>query len=276
MRNKENKVTMYENELGLFQRSNDSIWTDEHISKSLLAAHLDESNDSASRQSHKRIEIINWIKSNIKPNSKIIDFGCGPGLYANELGNSGHTVLGVDFNKESINYAQKNKAINGIVEYKYADYLKDTFDEKYDVAMMIWCDFGTLTPNEQKLLLGKINNLLEDDGIFVFDVFGKDEIKKQNEKRSWSISNGNAFWSKEPYFLMVETKIFENENTLGMRYYSVNQTNGKIKEYIIWHQCYDEKSIKTLLSENGFDVIDVRKDIIKKTEETLFITAKKK
>ena len=267
---------MYENELGLFQRSNDSIWTDEHISKSLLAAHLDESNDSASRQSHKRVEIINWIKSNIKPNSKIIDFGCGPGLYAYELGNSGHNVLGVDFNKESINYAQKNKAINGIVEYKYADYLKDTFDGKYDVAMMIWCDFSALTPNEQKLLLDKINNLLEDDGIFVFDVFGKEEIRQQTEKRSWSISNGDDFWSKEPYFLIEETKIFENENTLGMRYYSVNQTNGKIKEYIIWHQCYDEKSIKTLLSENGFDTIDVRKDIIKETKETLFIIAKKK
>jgi len=53
---------MYNNELKLFQRSNNSlIWTDDYISKSMLEVH---------------------INKNIKPNSKILDLGCGPGLYA--------------------------------------------------------------------------------------------------------------------------------------------------------------------------------------------------
>jgi 2-polyprenyl-3-methyl-5-hydroxy-6-metoxy-1,4-benzoquinol methylase len=267
---------MYNNELKLFQRSNESIWTDEHISKSLLETQLDESTDAASRKPSNRMDIINWINSKIKPNSKIIDLGCGPGLYAYELGKLGHNVLGIDFNKESINYAQNNKSIKDIVQYKYCNYFKDIIEGKFNAAMMIYCDFGALIPDEQKLLLNKLSNLLDDDGLLFFDVFGKEEIKKQTEKRSWYISNGGDFWSKEPYFLLEETKIYENEKTIERRYYLINQTDGKIKEYIMSDQYYDENSIKTLLSDNGFETIEVNKDLLKYGEETLFIIAKKK
>lgn len=266
---------MFDAELKLFQRSNEAIWTDEHISKSLLEAHIDESHDAASRTSPKRTEIINWINNNVKSHSKIIDLGCGPGLYAYELGRLGHKVLGVDFNKESINYAQENKRINDSIEYKYCNYLKDTFDGKYNAALMIYCDFGALVPDEQKLLLEKIYDLLEDDGIFFFDALGKEEIKNQKEKKSWYISRGEDFWSKEPYFCMEESKLFVKESALGRRYYIVNQLNGKVKEYIMWDQYYDENSIKKLLSENGFKMIEINKNLIKSREETLFIIAKK-
>jgi hypothetical protein len=54
-------IIMYNSELSLFQRGSESIWTDEHISKSMLDAHLDETNDAASRKPENRIKIINWI-----------------------------------------------------------------------------------------------------------------------------------------------------------------------------------------------------------------------
>jgi predicted TPR repeat methyltransferase len=266
---------MYNNELQLFQRSNEAIWTDEYISKSLLDAHLDEVHDAASRKSEKRINILNWISNNIKPCSKIIDLGCGPGLFAYELGKSKHNVLGVDYNKESINYAQKNKLIENTVQYKYCNYLKDTIEGKFNAAMIIYCDFGALIPDEQKLLLKKLYNLLDDEGLLFFDVFGKEVMKNKGGKKNWFISNGRDFWSEEPYFLMEELKLFEKENVLGTRYYLVNQINGKIKEYIMWDQYHDEQSIKKLLLENGFETIEIKKDLIENDEETLFIMAKK-
>jgi ubiquinone/menaquinone biosynthesis C-methylase UbiE len=267
---------MYDNQLKLFQRSKDAIWTDEYISKSLLNAHFDESNDGASRKYDRRVSIINWINKRIEPHSKIIDLGCGPGLYAYELGKLGHNVLGIDFNKESINYALENKCIKGYVEYKYCNYLEDSIEGNYNTAMMIYCDFGALIPDEQKLLLKKMYNLLDENGIFIFDIFGKNELKNQQEKRYWYISNGNDFWSKEPYFYMEETKIFENENVSGRRYYLINQTTGKIKEFIMWDQYYDEDRINKFMSENRFEIIKIDKDLVTYKEETLFIIAKKK
>ena len=267
---------MYNNELKLNERSKQSIWIDDHISKSILECQLDESNNAGSRKPANRMTIVNWINSKTKQNSKIIDLGCGPGLYAYELGKLGHSVLGIDFNKESINYAQKNKSIEGIVQYKYSDYIKDEIYGKYNVVIMIFCDFSALIPSEQRKLLKKIGKILTDDGIFIFDVFGKAEYKKQNNERSWYISNGNDFWSKEPYFLMKEIKLFDNEFTVGTRYYLINQLDGKINEFIMFDQYHDENSIKELMSENSFEIVEINKEIINYKEETLLITVKKK
>ncbi|MCL2688191.1 MAG: class I SAM-dependent methyltransferase, partial [Methanobrevibacter sp.] len=244
---------MYDNELKLFQKGKNSIWTDEHISKTILDAHLDETNDAASRKHERRMDIVNWINKKIKQNSKIIDFGCGPGLFAYEFGKLEHNVLGIDYNKISIDFANENKTIKNFVEYKYCNYLKDTINGKFNVAIIIYFDFGVLNPDEQNLFLQKINKLLDDDGIFIFDIYGKTVMENKQDSRSWSISQGNDFWSKEPYLLMEETKVFKNENKWADRYYWIDQKSGKIKEFINWNQCYDESTINKLLLENGFE-----------------------
>jgi SAM-dependent methyltransferase len=267
---------MYINELELFQRSNETIWTDEHINKSLLKAHLDESTDGASRKSETRTKIVNWINQKIEPNSKIIDLGCGPGLYSYELASLGHKIMGIDFNKASYNYANDNKTIRGLIEYKYGNYLKDKIIGKYNIAMMIYCDFGALVPNEQIFLLKMLKNILKDDGIWIFDIFGISVMEKIQGKRYWNISEGNDFWSIKPYFSLEETKVFKTNNAIGTRYYLVDQKTGKIKEYILWDQYYDENSIQKLMFENGFEIIEINKNLVKNKEETLFIKAKKK
>jgi len=185
--------------------------------------------------------------------------------------------LGLYINKASLDYAQKNKSINGVVEYKYCNYIKDPIERKFDVAIMVYYDFGVLIPNEQKLLLKKLFTLLENDGFFIFDVYEKEQIKKKSEYRNWYISQGGDFWSKEPYFLMEETKVFPNENTWLDRHYLINQMNNEIKECIIWEQCYDNDSIKNLLLENNFETKEIETNIIENNEEkSLFVIAKKK
>jgi ubiquinone/menaquinone biosynthesis C-methylase UbiE len=268
---------MYDNELRLFQKSADVLWTDEHISKSMLASHLDESNDGASRKPENRTKIINWINGIVKPNSNIIDLGCGPGLYVYELGVLGHNVLGVDFNPESVRYAQKNKSIKGYVDYKYGNYLKDEIEGKYNAAIMIYFDFGVLIPNEQNILLKRLNNILQNDGLFIFDMYGtKDALNIFNQKKNWQVSKGGDFWSDEPYLLMEETKFFEHEKRMGTRYFLVNQKNGHIKEFIVWEQYYDKDSIYKLMSENGFEIVEINQALMNDNGKTLFIAAKKK
>lgn len=186
---------MFLKKLELFERSKASIWTDKYISKELLKCHLDEFSDGASRTPEKREKIINFLKENIKPRSKILDLGCGPGLIDFELGKLGHNILGIDFNIESINYANKNKKLENI-EYMFKNYLTEDLKGKYDVVLMIYCDFGALIPEEQKILLEKIHDLLTDDGIFIFDVFKtSDQNYKKSKKnfKRWNFLNGNDF-----------------------------------------------------------------------------------
>lgn len=266
---------MFLKELQLFERSKASIWTDEYISKELLKCHLDEFSDGASRKPEKREKIINFLKENIKPRSKILDLGCGPGLIDFEFGKLGHDILGIDFNIESINYANKNKKLENI-EYIYKNYLTEDLKGKFDVILMIYCDFGALVPKEQRILLKKIHNLLTDDGIFIFDVFKTSAFNAQKSSKSfkcWAFSNGNDFWNKDPYLFLEESKVFKNENAVGRRYFVVDQNN-KSKEFILWDQYYDKNSIENLLLENKFKIKKIKNNLFD-NEDTMFIISEK-
>ena len=264
---------MFSKKLKLFQKNENSIWTDEHISKELLKCHLNDFTDGASRKLTKRNKILEFINNSIKKNSNILDLGCGPGLFDFELSKLGHKILGVDFNIESINYAIKNKKSKNI-EYRYENYLESIFTEKYDAILMIYCDFGALIPSEQTILLKNVYNALKNDGVFIFDVFKTELKKSRTPLNCWNISDGNDFWCKDPYLLLQEIKIFNNENAVGERYFVINQKKSTTKEFILWNQYYNKNSIKKLMLENKFNIIDINENLIA-NENSIFITAKK-
>ena len=79
----------------LYQPGESLFWDDPHISKSMLAAHLNPDNDLASRK-HATIdrEVEHLVSSGIlKAGDRLLDLGCGPGLYSRRLAGRGSTRL---------------------------------------------------------------------------------------------------------------------------------------------------------------------------------------
>ena len=85
------------------------LWTDEHTSKQMLSFHLNEAIDVSSRNAEFINQSVKWIVTtfSIGSDSKIVDFGCGPGLYAARLAKHGANVTGIDFSERSIKYAEE-------------------------------------------------------------------------------------------------------------------------------------------------------------------------
>lgn len=157
----------------LYEPSTAKFWDDEHISKMMLEAHLNKNWDAASRKYDFMIESSKWIKSLCNINqSRLLDLGCGPGLYDALFDQLGFEVTGIDFSKRSIDYA-KNQAIlcNQDIKYYYQNYLDINYNKEFDVITLIYCDFGVLSDNDQKTLLKKIYQALDNKGIFIFDVW---------------------------------------------------------------------------------------------------------
>jgi len=73
------------NELKVYARSKNFLWTDSYIASNMLQAHLDLDHDAASRNRLSIEKTVNWIHREIKGNSTLIDLGCDPGLYAEKL-----------------------------------------------------------------------------------------------------------------------------------------------------------------------------------------------
>ena len=88
------------------------LWTDEHTSAQMLAYHLNMEMDVSSRRGEFIERSVRWIASHfdVGTNTRVADFGCGPGLYTNRLAKLGAAVTGIDFSRRSIEHARKAAA----------------------------------------------------------------------------------------------------------------------------------------------------------------------
>ncbi|UCE68074.1 MAG: class I SAM-dependent methyltransferase, partial [Candidatus Zixiibacteriota bacterium] len=145
----------------------DELWTDEHISAQMLKHHLNEDIDVSSRNIRFIDRSAKWIVSNfnITAKTRIADFGCGPGLYTTRLAQTGADVTGIDFSKRSIHYAEESAAKEGLsINYVNQNYLEYETDERFDLVLMIMCDFCALSPVQRKSVMDKFHLILKPGG----------------------------------------------------------------------------------------------------------------
>ncbi len=267
------------NELHLFQRSKRFLWTGSHIAKGMLSAHLDPNHDAASRNIHAIQKTIDWLETKIPKNGRILDLGCGPGLYALRLAQKGYSVVGIDISQNSLDYAKKQaEAAHLNIEYLCRDYVKEDIGTGYDAVLCIYCGIGALIQGEQNIVLKKIYNALNDGGVFIFDVFTLDIYKSKKERRNWYFCEGESFWSPNPCIVLEEIKHFPDHQAWGTRTIVVEK-NKNPKEFITWDTYYSKEDIERLLSHYNFKVVSINEDIIDHSDFTskdvMFIEAVK-
>lgn len=235
--------------------SSKKFWDDKHISKFMLKAHLNPDVESASRN-HLFIEkSAEWIVSLVpeKKGKKILDLGCGPGIYAEKFYNRGFDVTGIDFSKRSIEYAVASAAKKNMkIEYKYMNYLEIDYENEFDMVVLIYCDFGVLSPEDRKVLLKKIYKVLKPEGILILDVFTEKFYEKFQEKTEITYED-SGFWSEIPYSCIQRNKIYGDTLTSLEQYIIITENDCEC--YNIWNYIFDKESISMELRTGGFSKI---------------------
>jgi 2-polyprenyl-3-methyl-5-hydroxy-6-metoxy-1,4-benzoquinol methylase len=92
----------------LFEPCESRFWDDSHISKSMLEAHLDQTYDGASRRTAGIEKTVRRLTNSgfLKTGDRVLDLGCGPGLYSSRLCLEGMKVTGIDLSRRSVDYAR--------------------------------------------------------------------------------------------------------------------------------------------------------------------------
>lgn len=258
----------------LFEKSNYNIWTDPYIQQQILKKHLDLQSDGASRKQESILKIVNFVLKHSKPESHLLDLGCGPGLYTLLFANENYIVTGIDFNKASIEYARRKR--DG-VEYILNNYINNYPTGNYNTIIMIYCDMGTHSDSDRDRLLNSIYCSLTDDGIFIFDVFSEGIINDRQENQSWEYAPHGGFWNESEYLLLSQTFHYPKNKVFAYQYNLILE--GTIKHFIIWERYYSEKEIIDVLKKVGFCEISIYRKLLGKNNFTssseIFIVAKK-
>ena len=238
------------------------LWDSEDISEMMLRFHLDGQIDVASRRSEFIDASLAWMERRfaLGSGSRVVDLGCGPGLYAHELARTGAAVTGVDFSRRSIDYARERARTDGLaVEYIYADYLEWQPEERFDLALMIMCDYCALSPAQRTRLLERVHRLLRPGGAFLFDVYSLAYYATWEEQVAYGPGLMDGFWSAKPYYGFLNTFRYDDAGVV-LEKYTIVEREG-ISEYFNWFQHYDVASLRAEVEAAGLQVAEVVGDV---------------
>ncbi|MFC1892323.1 class I SAM-dependent methyltransferase, partial [Thermodesulfobacteriota bacterium] len=238
------------------------LWNDKHISKKMLEVHLNEALDLASRNKGFIEKSVDWMVSrfNIGSDTRIADFGCGPGLYTSRLAEKGANVTGIDFSERSIRYAKETASKKNLdIDYVLQNYLSFETDKKFDLITLIFCDLCPLSPGQRKTLLNKFYKYLDDDGFIFLDVVSLNGFEQKEEMTTCEHLQLNGFWSADDYYGFVNTFKYEDKKVILDKYTIIEKN--KAWEVYNWLQYYSLESLENELKENGFRIIEHYSDV---------------
>jgi SAM-dependent methyltransferase len=238
------------------------LWNDPHISEKMLSFHLNETDDRASRNISFIESSVEWIVSRFQvgEGTEVCDFGCGPGLYTLRLALSGASVTGLDFSEHSIEYARKSASEAGVeIDYVLGNYLEFETGRKFDLIIMIYCDFSVLSPEQRVTLLKKWDSMLKDGGSILFDVHSFKSFDKAEEIAVYEHNQWDHFWSDEDHYAFMNIIKFPDEKVVLDKYTIFEPA--RTWEVYNWMQCYSPGMLREVLQGNGFEIEELLADV---------------
>lgn len=146
--------------------------------KTYLETSIEHDNMDPEKAKYKREQLERFIRTNIEilpKGSKIFEIGSADGTNAKYIKKLGYEITASDIAEDFINLV-RSKGINTI---KF-NVLENEFNEKYS-AIFCWRVFVHFTKSDVLTVLKKIYNVLEKDGLFIFNAINR-EIRNVDEE----------------------------------------------------------------------------------------------
>jgi 2-polyprenyl-3-methyl-5-hydroxy-6-metoxy-1,4-benzoquinol methylase len=158
--------------------------------------------------------LVSYMDNSFARRGKVLDIGCGNGRNSIYLAKQGFEVQGIDFSRNSIEWAYQN-AIDAFVEVNFINQSIFNFSPppgSYDYIYDGGC-LHHIKPHRRKQYLDKIHSLLKEEGYFgltCFNLKGGANISDYDVYRDFSMHGGLGFSERkikavlEPYFTIIE------------------------------------------------------------------------
>lgn len=236
-------------------------WDDPSFSKRMLREHLDESHGAASRKSAERQLQIDWLgeKLGLGPGKRLLDFTCGPGLYATAFAELGNDVTGIDFSPAATKHARRLAE-----EKKVADHcriLRQDIREveleqgSFDAALFIYGQLGVFSREEAERLLWKLAQSLRVGGKLCVELLDQERLDKK--ENNWWFTDDKGLWGEDPFMHFGERFWDEEQAMVVERFQTLHLETGHLEEVILRDQTYSAEQMLEMMREAGFSTVTV-------------------
>jgi SAM-dependent methyltransferase len=234
-------------------------WNEPGFSQRMLREHLSQAHNAASRRFAIIDEHVAWLHHQVLGDqpARILDLGCGPGLYLNRLAQLGHRGTGIDFSPASIAYARAT-AENGdlAVQYRLDDLrtaeFSDSSSDAYDLAMLLYGEFNTFRPSVAQVILRKTYAALQSGGRLLLEPSSFASIEALGKPGpSWYAAQA-GLWSDQPH-VVLQDNAWDGELSASVeRYTIIDAATGALVQHAMTTHAYDEADVARLLGDAGF------------------------
>jgi SAM-dependent methyltransferase len=234
-------------------------WNEPGFSARMLHEHLSQTHDAASRRLDTIAQHVDWIHQHLlhATPTKILDLGCGPGLYANRLCALGHTCVGIDFSPASIAYAREHAPRDGgRCSYHLADIRHADYGSGFGLVMLIYGEFNVFRPDDARLILEKAHRSLNPGALLLLEPHTFSAVRELGEAPASWYTSARGLFSAEPHLCLHESFWHPDERVTTDRYFIVDAASGAISRFASSTQAYTDAEYCTMLAGAGFG--DVR------------------
>ena len=234
-------------------------WSEGGFSERMLAEHLSQGHDMASRRFEAIDGHIEWIHQELlkSKQSKILDIGCGPGFYSSRLAKLGHECVGIDFSPASIKYATEQASKEKLgCKYLHEDIRKADFGTGFGLAMLIYGEFNVFRPADVRMILKNAYHALAEKSVLLLEPHSFGAIKNIGKLPSYWYSATSGLFSDKPHLCLDESFWDEQSSTATKRYFIIDASTSDVTNYATTYQAYTNRQYQSLLKECGFETIE--------------------
>lgn len=258
-------------------------WHEPEFSERMLQEHLDQSHDATSRRLTKIEEHVSWIHHRLllEDPIKILDLGCGPGLYARRLSKLGHDCTGIDYSPASIAYT-RNQADKEKLSCKYLldDVRTAEYGTDFWLVMIVFGEFNSFSSMDANTILKKAYQALDNNGILLLEPHTFDGLRGTGNPRvsTWHLLEKGVFSSKPHLYL--EEKFWDADRRISTtRYFVIDTATGDVLKRAQSAQSYTNEECHSLITEIGFENIQFYPSLtgeVDESQEALLVVAARK
>lgn len=233
-------------------------WDDPGFSARMLAEHLDDSHDHASRRGAVITEHVAWLHTQVlgMKKGRVLDLACGPGLYLHRLALLGHQGVGLDFSPMAIEYARSEAKRHSFdCEFTQVDLRDAEFGEGFDLVTLVYGQLDVFTPMQARDIASRALAALEPGGALVLEL--QEPAIVQGDVPfglTWRTRKSGVF-SADPHLLLHERFWDEVRLTSTERWHVVDAATGGVQRYAMSTCAYSRERIEGMLKDVGYEQI---------------------
>lgn len=246
-------------------------WNDPGFSERMLAEHLSQEHDMASRRLERVEGAVEWIHGELLggKRTRILDLGCGPGLYAVRFARLGHECRGIDFGSASVAYAREQAEKEGVdATFAEEDLRTADFGSGYGLVMLIFGEFNVFTAEDAREILKKAFAALDGGGVLVLEPHYFAAIQKRGENSpSWFTATTGLFM-EGPHLCLEENFWDEESRSATTRFFIVDARTGEVQRHAGSYQAYTDEEYRTVLEGCGFEEVEFSPSLTGEKDES--------